>query len=403
MFIWIKDTASKFKAHLIQLGDEQPLSKAALVILIFLDIFILISVFDGLGEHARQLTSPNEYVTYSCREIVIHRSWDMTKRLDNLNDIISSYSNNLTLVEENKKKLHPVCTPFVELIDKIEKDKELSRLFENRKSFQREVRELEARIKDRKGGYDTSLLENIAKRENDGNADVTAIRQDVQRLTATLNVLRGQVDSLDENLNQTDTIKALWQNIQSLTEEDRERLRSDVRTMNFWFPVKQLGMELIFLLPLFVVIYAWNSVSIRKAWHVQTLVSSHLLVVVSIPILFKIIEAIYDIIPKKLLKMIMDLLVSFNLIAIWYYLVIAISVITALFVIYLFQKKLFSHDKLLEKRISKGLCQKCGKQLPHGSHACASCGFLQYKPCRHCDKPMHVYARYCKECGKPQA
>jgi archaellum component FlaC len=402
MFTWIKDSSSKFKTHLTQLGDEQPVSKAALVVLIFLDFFILFSVFDGLDEHTRQLTSPYEHVTYSCREIVINRSWDNTKRLDNLNDIISSYSNNPLMGEDNKNKLHPICIPFVELIKKIENDKELTRHFENRKVFQREAREIESRIKDRKGGYDTVLLEQIADRETDIKTRVPAIKQDVERLSSDLNNLRGQIDLLDANLNQSESVQSLWKNIQSLTEEDRERLKSDIRTLEFWFPVKQLGMQLIFLFPLFLVIYAWNSTSIRKAWQLQTLVSSHLLVVVSIPILFKIITTVYDIIPKKLLKMVMDLLTSFNLIAIWYYLVIAISIIAALFVIYLFQKKLFSHEKLLEKRISKGLCQKCGKQLPHGSQACSACGFMQYRPCGHCGKAKYVYARYCMECGKPQ-
>jgi hypothetical protein len=120
-------------------------------------------------------------------------------------------------------------------------------------------------------------------------------------------------------------------------------------------------MQLLFLLPLFVVIYAWSSAGIRKTRQVQTLVSAHLLVVVSIPILFKIIQTIYDITPKQLLKVVMDLLVSFNLNAICYYLVITLSVMAGLFLICLFQKKLFSHEKLLEKRIAKGLCQKCGK------------------------------------------
>lgn len=403
MFTWIKDKASEIKSHLIQSGDEQPLSKATLVVLVFLDIFILVSIFDGLDEHTRQLVAPDEYVSYSCREIVIHRNWNNTNRLDNLNAIISGHSNQLKLVDENSNRQHPICAPFAATIDQIEKDKELLRLFENRRTFQREVRELEARINDRKGGYDTALLESIASRNSSEKADVSALRQDVQRLTSTLNTLRGQLASLDESLNQTEAIKALWQNIQSLTAAEREQLKSDLRTLNFWYPVQQLGMQLLFLLPLLLVIYSWNAASIRKARHVQTLVSSHLLVVVCIPIFFKIIETVYDIIPKRLMKMIADLLVSLNLIAVWYYLFILISVVAALFVIYLFQKKLFSHDKLLEKRIAKNLCQKCGKQLPHGAHACPSCSFAQYKKCLHCDKLMHVYARYCMQCGKPQA
>ncbi|MFA6901612.1 MAG: hypothetical protein WC236_00875 [Gallionellaceae bacterium] len=402
MFTWIKNKTGIFKTHLLQLGDEQPLSKATLVVLVFLDIFILISVFDGLDEHTRQLVAPDEYVTYSCREIVIQKNWNQTNRLDNLNDIISSYNNRLGPVEDSRNRQHPICSRFAATIDQIETDNELLRLFENRKNFQRELRELEARIKDRKGGYDTALLENIASHNSGEKVDVSSLRQDVQRLTSTQNTLRGQLTLLDENLNQAETIKTLWQNIQTLTAAEREQLKSDLHTLNFWFPVKQLGMQLLFLLPLLLVIYSWNAASIRKARYVQTLVSSHLLVVVCIPVFFKIIETVYDIIPKRLLKLIADLLVSLNLIAIWYYLFMLVSVAAALFVIYLFQKKLFSHSKLLEKRIARNLCQKCGKQLPHGAHACHSCSFVQYRKCLHCDKLMHVYARYCMQCGKPQ-
>jgi len=130
-------------------------------------------------------------------------------------------------------------------------------------------------------------------------------------------------------------------------------------------------------------------------------VSSHLLAVSFIPIFCKIIETIYDIIPKILLKKIIDLLESLKLVAIWHYLVIALAVAAALFLIYIFQKKLFSHGKLIERRISKGACQQCGKHLPAGSQACPFCGFAQFKTCSNCSNLMHVYSKYCRECGKP--
>lgn len=399
MLTWLKNRTSRIKAHLTTLGEDQPLNKAALVILIFLDIFILVSVFDGLDEHTRQLTSPDEHAPYTCREIVVQRNWNETNRLDNLNDLVQSYSTSYYEIVEKKEKQHPVCAPFSAPIEKIKKDKELSRLFENRKNFRREARELDTRIKDLKAGYDTSLLETIAK-EDAGKPGVSAIRTDIRQMTANLNTLRSQLATLDAKLNQAEPVKTLWAAIQSLTEADRERLRTDIRTMNFWFPLKRLGMQMLFLLPLFIVFYLWNAASIRRDRHVQTLVSSHLLVVAFIPIFFKIIEAIYDIIPKKLLKKVMDLLESLNLIAIWHYLVIALSVVVALFLIYVVQKKLFSHEKLLEKRIAKGLCQKCGKLLPPGAQSCPFCGFAQFRSCPECFRPTQVYGKHCKECGK---
>ena len=143
-------------------------------------------------------------------------------------------------------------------------------------------------------------------------------------------------------------------------------------------------MQIIFLLP-FAVFYAWNNASIRKNRGVQTLLSSHLLGISFIPIFYKIIETLYDIIPKILLKRIIDLLESLKLVAIWHYLVIALAVAAALLLIYIFQRKLFSRDKLMERRISKGECQQCGKHLPAESSACPFCGFVQFKSCSSCN------------------
>ncbi|HZV82669.1 MAG TPA: zinc ribbon domain-containing protein [Geobacteraceae bacterium] len=47
--------------------------------------------------------------------------------------------------------------------------------------------------------------------------------------------------------------------------------------------------------------------------------------------------------------------------------------------IYVFQRKLFSIEKIIERRIGKGECQNCGKHLPGGAQACPFCGFVQYK------------------------
>src|SRR5512139_3295741 len=65
----IKERVSRIRTNLTSL-DAQPISKAALVVILFLDIFILTSVFNGLDEHTRQLPAPDDYIPYSCRDIV---------------------------------------------------------------------------------------------------------------------------------------------------------------------------------------------------------------------------------------------------------------------------------------------------------------------------------------------
>ena len=386
------DQMGKIKTHLTQL-DGQALGKAALVILLFLDLFILVAIFDGLDEHTRQLSSPDEYIPSSCRKIVIDQQWNPTTRIGNLAPIITSFSGSYYRIEEQRRDRHPVCEPYLDLFDQIKDDKGLTSTFETRKKIKVEARELQRAIKRQKGAYDSSLLESIAQQQQqEGEPAVAALKADFHRLTA-------QLAALEQTINGDEKVKRLWALLQGLQEPVRQELLTDLRRLNFWYPVKKLAMQLLFLLPLFAVFYAWNSLSIRKRRGVQALVSTHLLVVAFIPIFGKIIETIYDIIPHKILQRIISLLESFKLVALWHYLVITLAIAAALALIYLCQKKLFTRARLMERRIAKGECQQCGKHLPAEALACPFCGFSQFKSCTHCPKLMHVHAKYCRECG----
>jgi len=243
----------------------------------------------------------------------------------------------------------------------------------------------------------------IARKE-ESKTKVASSKDDFLKKAAALDALKARISALDQSINGDGRVRLLWERLQGLKEQERQRLLSDLRSLNFWYPVKRLAMQLLFLIPLFAVFYAWNSASIRRCRGIQTLVSSHLLAVSSIPILCKVIEAVYDIIPRKLLKQLMNLLEAMKLIAIWHYLIIALGVGAALLLICLVQKKLFSSERIariIERRISHGDCQECGKHLPAGSAACPFCGFVQYKPCGNCHGQMHVYGKFCQTCGHP--
>ena len=131
--------------------------------------------------------------------------------------------------------------------------------------------------------------------------------------------------------------------------------------------------------------------------------SSHLLVVAFIPVFFKLAELVYDIIPRRFLRQLIELLESLKLVAIWHYLMIGVAIFAALALIYLFQKKLFSREKLQQRRIAKGLCQACGMHLPSGSRHCPVCGAEQYRTCGHCNAPTPVHGRFCTACGQEEA
>jgi hypothetical protein len=397
MFEQSRTIAAKLGVNLIKL-DQQPISAAALIIVVFLDLFILVSIFSGLDDHTGQLTSPDELIPDHCRNIVIDGNWNETNQLTRIADIASAYRNSYTRsLATNHQQLHSGCVEATELISRIKNSKATAKELSDLTKMTDQISQTNQGLAQVNDAYQTSLLENIANRPDQNNpAGVSAA---VTKGASNLDSLITERDKLAKSLAAKPSISTLFEYIDSVDEQQRERLITDLRAANFWFPVKRLGMELAFLLPLVLVFWFWNSRSIVANRPLQVLVTSHLLVVVFIPVIFKVTELVYDILPRKLLEKVITILESLHLIALWHYFLMAAAIILALALIYLFQQRLFSYEKSLQKRIAKGQCQDCGSKLPAGCEACPHCGFHQFENCSSCDQPTYVHARYCIACG----
>jgi hypothetical protein len=392
------------KLRAVKLGlttlDSQPIGKAALAVVLLLDLFILISIFEGLADHTRQLTSPAEYIPQHCRDVVIDEDWNESNRLVRTARIVSKFRGSYVRIHERDrlKPEHPVCAPISALIRSLEDDRKLSAELSEFLRLRTQAIQVKSELERVTGAYNTSLLEVIAAQ---GGADdsTASLKTRVSKTTETLDSLVQQERVLASSLVQHPKLAGLFEVIESSSDADRRSLLEDLRSRNFWHPVKRLGMEMLFLLPLVAGFYFWNSKSIAAGRPFQSLVSSHLLVVVFIPVIFKIAELVYNVIPKKLLRHVIEFLESMKLVAIWHYLLMVLGIVAALLLIYFLQKKLFSREKLVVKRITKGQCQDCGAHLPPGSSACPICGFNQYRQCSHCNKATYIHGKYCKECG----
>ena len=55
------------KNRLTRTGTKEPLNFLSIIILIALDIFVLINIFQGLDFQTKQLTSPREAIPYACQ------------------------------------------------------------------------------------------------------------------------------------------------------------------------------------------------------------------------------------------------------------------------------------------------------------------------------------------------
>lgn len=93
--------------------ESQPLGKAALLVIIFLDLFILVSLFRGLDAQTRQLAGPGEVIPPLCQEIVIAQDWNAANRLDRLAQLLDDPGQAPGAGTLPHPGLHPTCQPLV--------------------------------------------------------------------------------------------------------------------------------------------------------------------------------------------------------------------------------------------------------------------------------------------------
>ena len=190
--------------------------------------------------------------------------------------------------------------------------------------------------------------------------------------------------------------------IASPKDAERDPIVAEYRRFQFWFPLKELVWQFLFLLPLFGIFYWWGNRSVKKDNPIQTLIASHLLVIASLPVILKLFELIIDIIPNHFFKNLFEFLQSLHLMVLWHYFAIFASIAIGLALVYFIQRKVFNKQKVMQKRLAKGACISCNKRLPAGATFCPFCGAGQIKLCAACGKETPVGGPCCIHCGTKQ-
>lgn len=139
----IKERIINFKNRLIRINDKEPLSRLSLIIIIIVDLFILAVIFQGLSEHTRQLTSPDEFFPSQCRELFIQKEWSDTVFLTRLQDfMLSDYNNSYgydgRIKGAKTEIMHDSFRTFFKKTTIVATDKNLNRLFVNRQNLLKE-------------------------------------------------------------------------------------------------------------------------------------------------------------------------------------------------------------------------------------------------------------------------
>jgi hypothetical protein len=390
-----------FKGRMTRFNEEEPLGKLSLIIVILLDIFLLSVVFVGLEAHTSQLSSVSDYFPWECRQVLIENQWSKANKLDRLQSIVlNDYNNYLrtdSFFDENKLgKMHPDCKEYFQSIKSIAENQNIKNMFIERQSLERKLSAWRKEYKTSKDFYDTQLLEKIADNESKPGESVAGSMKGISKEYEKINA---ELVTISSAISNQQPVKDFFELFGPSNSSKRDKLISDLKRYEVFYAFKEFLWQLLFLLPIFAGALFWYVRSTNKKFAIQTLFSAHLLTIASIPILFKIVELVLDLIPNKFFRSLFKLLEKLHIMALWHYLLIVVSILVAILLVYLIQKKFFNKQRIYEKRLIAGRCCFCGKKLPPETGHCPFCGKNQMRQCPHCQGDTFLAGICCVNCG----
>lgn len=394
MWKWLDKTKS-LKSDLLNFKDE-PLSGISVVLLIILDIFIFTNVMIGVNGETAKVPRVSYYYPSDCSKHfkdvqTTYQGFDTYRyghnRSAHLRPHLSEYCQGL----DEKIEVFTLNEPFISNLN-------LIRTIENK------LRQNERRLEQISAQYNTRLFEQIAQMPNntelrDAKGEYDAIVLD----NKNLNKEKASIESVSTLKGYTAYAEYIKINKTAFSEE-KESYR-------FWQPFKAYAHMLIFIVPLLLIFgYFYRRTKLRQLSEqnynpVVKIICAHISLILALPLFWYTLTLIYHVLPKTLLKKVIEFLVDLGLISLLNYFAIFMVVFILGGLIYWIQKRTLKHKQALvrtkdyKKLLSWSQCFECGYKIDYTKLYCPFCGVKLHKNCISCKKEVICHEDYCSHCG----
>lgn len=244
--------------------------------------------------------------------------------------------------------------------------------------------------------YNTSLTEKIAQ-ENSWLYDKEGIQNTIKQSRLELESIDWQVKTIQSQIQE---IQSQYKKEISAIQSKLIQAESDYKTSFLLYKLYVALLSFLFAISVFVVLYKiYVRQKIKNSPHTiifSVATFAYWLVVLQISVLF-----IWDILPHKLLEIIMNLLNLFTPLVflvqfLWPILIIAIF----WFLVYKIQKRLYSQSNILKRFISDKKCPHCWNSVDFTKPFCPLCSHEIQIHCPECNELTVKWMPYCSSCGK---
>ncbi len=389
--------------------DNEPLNKVSLIVLILIDIFIVVNVFSGLADISRWHISPTE--AYPC-----HREWkgykdrsasdkdyriisdNVTQRISKLRNFEKDYQKR---TENRLGEVSDVCLNYARLKDKL-RNPENKEIATSIRLKSQNLRKLEQANRKIRSEYDSTLLEKIAGQPTTNSINSTPAEKAKQEITQNNRQIAENKEEIADFKQQL-LAKAESQEFLAFlnNQEQYNLIDEQLDKASYWHPSKQLGFQLLFLLPLIAIAAIIHRYAQREGYGLVSLISWHLLVIFCIPLILKIFQFLQvGFVFAKIFEFLAAIFL--NLLFLVYYFYILLIPLAGFGIIKLFQRIVFNPKVQAAKRIQKSRCVKCAKKIKQIDSHCPHCGEYQYRECSNCHEYTYKFLPHCNQCGHPQ-
>jgi len=398
----------EIRHNLTEVGNKEPLNWFSILVLIALDIFIVVNLFQALEVQTQQITRPGDKYPYQCLDTFENNFDNKSSKISFVDRIENGYvdfgneyqhfnlkSSNVSLKTDVSEK----CLKLGELAKNIENDSDINLALNKIDDLKNKIRNYQNTIERVRREYDTNLLEKIAGQRVENSItenDAWKSKDKIKNLKESIEKWENEIQILENKILSNQKVKRFFNYIQ----DNRNEVLEDYKSLGFWYSLKVWFFRFIFLIPLFLIFWFLYHRASKKGSSISTLIYSHALAITTIPIFWGVLEFIYDLLPKKFISEFLDFLKALNLEVLIFPLMILGGILAAMFVIYIVQKKLFNKKKTQLKRISKKECPACGLGISEKDFYCYNCGEVQYVKCQHCGNHTKKEGLYCTVCGR---
>lgn len=403
--------------------EDKRLNWLSIIFLIAFDIFIVVNIFDGLDNVSQNITNPYTKYNFSCTT-----SFDSDTSKSYTYNQLQSFKDdrnynrgkniNAPFYDEdfNSDGRSKWCMELADLKEKIVQDEVYAKNMVVLDNLDKTKYNQESEINSYKKEYDEYRLDVASGLGGYGdrisNINNDRVRSDYQKLQAELSETNQKINTLQAEIN---ALPVIW-GLNSYISENKDEFQAEVSHYKFWYPVYVTMMELVLLVPIFLLSVFLYNFSLKRNKKILMILSSNLTFITGLFLFVVLIKVIYWVIPKKFFANLLAYLASIKALAVWNYILTIFGLILFGLFMYISQKSMekmaivkAERKKEVEKlnivRVQKErywskTCISCNTKLLDGATHCSNCWTDQYKPCTSCDHRMPKAYTHCEKCGE---